>query len=302
MRTHAATGAFVRNVTHLLGDAGRAWLDNLPALLASCERDYALTIGPPFELSYNYVAPVTLADGTDAVLKLSPHGGDFRHEVTATRCFDGKGMVKLLAADEARGVALLERVPGGMLLDLDDDDERQTEIAAEIMLELRRDAPENSGLPTTADWFDAFARHRAEYGGAGPLPVHIFERGEDTFRTLLQSAPAPILLHGDLHHYNILAARRAPWLAIDPHGVIGEPAFETGAYFGNPAGVLSRPNPARIIERRSHIFAERLGFDRQRVIAWGLAYQVLSAVWSAESGHGGWEQAIGVAEILAAIQ
>ncbi len=38
---------------------------------------------------------------------------------------------------------------------------------------------------------------------------------------------------GDLHHENILAAERAPWLAIDPKGVIGEPAYEMGALLRN---------------------------------------------------------------------
>ena len=31
------------------------------------------------------------------------------------------------------------------------------------------------------------------------------------------------MLHGDLHHDNVLTADREPWLAIDPHGVLGDP-------------------------------------------------------------------------------
>ena len=107
-----------------------------------------------------------------------------------------------------------------------------------------------------------------------------------------------MLLHGDLHHYNILSAERAPWLAIDPHGLVGEPAFETGAFFGNPSGLLDRPNPRRVLTRRADIFAERLSLDRARIVAWGFAYQMLSAVWSAEHGGTGWRNAVSVAEIL----
>ena len=289
---------FVANITHVLGDEGRAWVDGLPALLAACERDYGLTIGPSFELSYNYVAPVTRADGTDAVLKLSPHGDDFRHELTATRHFAGQGMVRLLESDETRGIALLERLlPGRMLVEVGDD-ERETEIAADAMLALRRDPPPDTTLPTVRDWFAAFAKHRAEYGGAGALPLDAFEYGEATYEELLRTSGPSVLLHGDLHHYNILSAERAPWLAIDPHGVVGEAAFETGAYFGNPADLLTRPSPERILERRAHVFAERLGLDRQRLLAWGVAYQTLSAVWSAENGGTGWGSAIRVAEML----
>ena len=293
---------FVDNVTHVRGDEGRAWIDALPSLIGWCEATYGLTIGEPFELSYNYVTRVTLRDGAEAVLKLSPHGEEFAYELRATRYFAGHGMARLLEADEERGVALLERLrPGSMLVELEDDEQR-TAIAAEVMRALRRDPPIDHGLPTTRDWFEAFARHRAEHGGAGPLPTDIFERGEATYRELLESSPAPVLLHGDLHHYNILSAERAPWLAIDPHGLAGDPVFEVGAYFGNPFGVLDRRDAARLLERRADIFEERLGYDRQRIIAWGLAYQVLSAVWSAENGGTGWHRAIGVAEILGAMR
>ena len=50
---------------------------------------------------------------------------------------------------------------------------------------------------------------------------------------LLSSAGEPMLLHGDLHHYNILAAERQPWLAIDPKGVVGDPVYETGVFLYN---------------------------------------------------------------------
>lgn len=293
---------FVRNITHVLGDNGRAWVDGLPELLATCARDYALTIGEPFELSYNYVAPVTRADGTECVLKLSPHGEDFRRELTATQLYDGHGMARLFESDAQRGIALLERLrPGTMLVELDAADDRKTEIAADLMRELLRSAPSDHGLPTARDWFVAFENYRAEHGGAGPLPRDVFERGEATYRELLESSPAPVLLHGDLHHYNILSAERAPWLAIDPHGLVGDPVFEVGAFFGNPVELLDRSNAEQDIERRTHIFAERLGFDRKRVIAWGIAYQALSAVWSAENGGTNWHRAARVAEILSSM-
>ena len=289
---------FIENVTHVRGDDGQRWLDDLPALIAECERDYNLTLGEPFELSYNYVVPATLPDGSEAVLKLSPHGLEFAYEVGATRHFDGHGMARLLAADEDRGIALLERLrPGRMLVDLDDD-AQQTQIAATVMRDLRREPPPPGALPTARDWFVAFANYRAEHGSAGPLPRDVFEHGEETYASLLDSTTDDVLLHGDLHHYNVLSAERAPWLAIDPHGLTGDPVFEVGAWFGNPAGISERPHLDRIIARRADILAETLGFDRARVLRWGFAYQVLSAVWSAENHGTKWTNAITVAATI----
>ena len=99
---------FEANLKHALGDAGRLWVAGLPALLESCGRNYGLRIGRPFESMYNYVAPVTRADGSEAVLKLSPHGDDFRYELRATRAFGGRGMARILDSDEDRSIAILE--------------------------------------------------------------------------------------------------------------------------------------------------------------------------------------------------
>jgi streptomycin 6-kinase len=94
-------------------------------------------------------------------------------------------------------------------------------------------------------------------------------------------------LHGDLHHYNILSAERQPWLAIDPKGIVGEPAYETGALIRNPVPqILSAPNLDRILARRIHQLSDELGYDRQRVYGWAVAQAVLSAWWTYEDTEG----------------
>jgi streptomycin 6-kinase len=60
----------------------------------------------------------------------------------------------------------------------------------------------------------------------GLFPWRLVELAEALFAELLASTQQEMLLHGDLHHTNILTAGRQPWLAIDPKGVIGEPAYE----------------------------------------------------------------------------
>src|SRR5215212_5193912 len=60
---------FARRVIDVDGDEGVAWLAALPDLLDQCARRWGLTLGPPFDLSYNYVAPAVRADGTEVVLK-----------------------------------------------------------------------------------------------------------------------------------------------------------------------------------------------------------------------------------------
>lgn len=105
-----------------------------------------------------------------------------------------------------------------------------------------------------------------------------------------------MLVHGDLHHFNILSASRRPWVAIDPKGLAAEPAYEVGALLRNPAP--ERYLDLAVQKRRVELLATELGFDRHRIIGWGLGQAVLSAWWIYEDAGAGWESAMACAETL----
>lgn len=296
---------FTRTITRLCGEAGRAWLRDLPALLAACERRWSLTLGPPFpDLSHNYVAPAIRADGTAVVVKACLPGGEFVAEGAALGLYAGRGAVRLLDADPVREVLLLERVQPGMLLSAVPDDERATTIAATVMRQLWRPAPPDGPFPHVADWAAGLRGLREVFdGGTGPLPSALVAEAERLFAEFGASAAAPVVLHGDLHHFNILAAGDGRWVAIDPKGLIGEPAYEPGALLRNPwPGLLDAPHPGRILARRVDQLAEELGFDRVRIRGWALAQAVLAACWSLEGDGDGWRFPLACAELLAAIE
>lgn len=296
---------FTGRMIALYGQRGAAWLDHLPALLGECARRWSLTIGPPFgNLSYNYVAPAARADGSPAVIKLGVPNPELLTEIAALRHYDGHGIVKLLDADPDQGIMLLERLtPGALLLSVADD-ERATLIAAQVMRQLWRPPPPDAAFPTVARWAEGVQRLRAEFGGStGPFPRRLVEEAEALFADLLGSMAAPALLHGDLHHENIMSAERAPWLALDPKGVVGEPAYEVGALLRNPLPrLLAAPDPGRVQARRVALLAEALDFERARIRGWGLAQAVLSAWWSYEDGDADWRPAITCAELLSTLK
>jgi streptomycin 6-kinase len=125
------------------------------------------------------------------------------------------------------------------------------------------------------------------------LPAPVFDRAEHLAERLLATTRTAVLLHGDLHHANILSGTRAPWLAIDPKGVVGDPGAEVGPFLRNP-----RPISARALSRRLDILADELAYDRPRLRDWGIAHAVLSACWSLEDHGSGWHTAIATAEAL----
>lgn len=292
---------FVRAQLDMHGDAGKAWLARLPTILDACADEWGLAIGAPFDqLSYHYVAPATRADGLPVVVKACSPTGEFAHEAAALRSFDGGGCARLLAVDAGRQVLLLERLlPGRHLRDLPDDDAR-TRIAAGAVHALWRPAPPSHAFPTLADWGRGFQRLRARYdGGTGPFPCHLVEEAESRFAALEASTGARVLLHGDLHHGNLLDGGPRGWLAIDPKGVVGDPVYETATFLRNCLPEPIGGAEARAcLRRRVVLLAELLGFEPERIRSWGIAHAVLSAWWSVEDHSEGWSDAIAVAQLL----
>lgn len=294
--------AFGQTIREVHGEQGALWLQQLPALLTEYAQRWALQLGSPFALSYNYVLSARRADGSAVVVKAGYPAAELRCEIAALRLYNGDNMVQLLDADSERGVMLLEQLqPGEMLATLTDDEEA-TLIGATMMRKLWRPAPINHPFPTVAKWAEGLQRHRARFaGGVGPLPKLLFEAAEANFRDLLAANEPAMLLHGDLHHYNILRAQRQPWLAIDPKGVVGDPAYEVGAFLYNP-DLAQRPNLDRLLQRRMDLLAEQLAFDRERIRGWGVAQAVLSACWTIEDQGDGWDYVIDIGERLTRIR
>ena len=280
--------AFARAIVALHGEAGRVWLEGLDALVGHCEGRWGLKVGPPFApLSYNYAAPAEGPRGERYVLKLGVPTHELLGEINALLGFDGCGAARLFDSDAARGALLLERLePGTPLTALcEEDDAAATAAAASVMRKLNRAGrllPQCR--PTAVDWGQGFALCRARFGGGtGPFPPKLFAEAESLYAELLSTSAPPALLHGDLHHGNILAAARAAWLAIDPKGVVAEPAYEVGALLRNPLPQLLRlPDPVRTTERRIAQLSDELGFERARVRGWGFAQAMLSSWWSIE--------------------
>jgi streptomycin 6-kinase len=271
-------------------------------LLRWCLEHWGLSLDKPLiggETSA-FVAHGSLTDGRPVVLKLAEPGPALQHEAAALAHFAGRGAARLLDADLARGALLLERVlPGEVLTSVADDDAAMA-IALDIMQRLHHPPPVQHPFPTVSDWAAGLAWLRKRFrGGTGPLAPELVARAEEVFAELLPTQTNAVVLHGDLHHANILGSARDGWLAIDPKGVIGEAAYEAGALLRNPAPLFARHDAARVLQRRCTLLAEGLGVERQRVHGWGLAQAVLAAVWGLQDSGMLWQPGVACAQLLA---
>lgn len=284
------------------GQAGADWFDRLPELVRAFARRWELTLFAPFpNLSYNFVAPVQRADGSAAVLKLNFPDQEAVCEIEAMRRFPREAAVEVLEADEPQGAMLLERVTPGKSLRGVPDTEAVAATCA-VIRKLHRPLAGAHPFPTVANWGEVYGRIRRHYGGtSGPFPQALFDEGEETYFALVASSGPTVLLHGDLHHDNILTATREPFLAFDPHGVAGEAEYECGSFLRNwLPDLLELPDPAGATNRRLDQFAEELSFDRERLRGWGMAQAVMSTLWSLESGMERWRWGAEAAELMSA--
>jgi len=224
--------------------------------------------------------------GSDVVLKVPDPDSDEANSLAALLHFGGSGAVRVLEHDA--GAMLLERaMPGRPLTDLvvagRDDDATAVlcdVVAALHCCDLRNDVANR--FPTIEDWGSELQCYR---DGAGIIPAGLIERATAVFAELAGPQGPRRLLHGDLHHHNILFDDRRGWVAIDPKGVVGESAYEIGAALRNPTSDPARFAARPIIERRIAIVCERLNFDPMRVLHWAFAQGVLSAVWRVADGR-----------------
>ncbi len=240
--------SFITTIINTYRADGKHWLAELPARIDEASHRWGLVdIQPVENPSYNFVAfaeqhPSGAERSREVVLKIGVPNRELISEINALRLYAGQGAVRLLEADEPRGMFLLERLQPGRMLSTLEDDEQATFIAAQIMAQIRRPVPASHTFIYLRDWFDGLKELRVRYnGGTGPLASHVVEMAEHILPDLFAEPYEPAVIHGDLHHFNILSSERG-WLVIDPKGVVGPREYEVGPLLINPWGGLA-PTP-----------------------------------------------------------
>jgi len=288
----------------MYGENGKVWLQNFSNLRDQIRQRWSLEDPDPVSfLSYNYLEYARDATGRQVVLKIGYPHNELKTEILALKYFNGKGAVKIIESDPERGTLLLERiVPGYDLRSLQDDDEG-IRIACQVMTNLWKLPPKSSQFPTMDSWCQGFQRYQDHYSGTqGPLPKENVQKAGSIAEALLKDDYDRLLLHGDLHHMNILRGKNGSWLAIDPKGVIGEPAFEMAPLLFNPIEEMEETAELdTILKRRINIVVHETGLDIDKILQWSYVRGMLSAIWDIEDGGNNWSFWIKMAQALADI-
>jgi streptomycin 6-kinase len=126
-------------------------------------------------------------------------------------------------------------------------------------------------------------RHVDALAGNARVPRRVAQRTAGLARELFASAAEPVLLHTDLHFRNVLAAERAPWLAIDPKPMAGPPGFELQPALRNRAEELGTGPAFRwSVRQRVAILADAMGIDEDEARAWSIVHSGLQVHWCSD--------------------
>ena len=274
---------FISNIHEIYGSKGENWLNKLDNLIEQLSIKWRFKFLKPFsDLTYNFVGLIELDSNNElAVIKISPEGGNINSEIKWLNSLD-KGVPKVYFNSEESHAFVMEYLRPGIplksLVQSGKDDEA-TRIICEIIRDLQTHQHPESQFQHISEFINSLSILDGKFN------PKLLSQAKSLFHELTIDRNQDIVLHGDLHHDNILSCETG-WKAIDPHGYLGDPAFEVGAMIRNPMDSFPTDHSlSSIVERRLKILADELPFDPQKIKYWAFCMTVLSAAWTLE-GHG----------------
>lgn len=256
----------------------RAWLDRLPALVRDLLGEWRLAVdGESTHGMCALVVPVRTEDDLPAILKVGWPHDEAEHEHLALHHWHGDGAALLLRADPGRSAMLLERLHQRDLTELRDVE--ACEVVAGLYARLHVPAPRQ--LRPLAEYVDAWTDRLAVLPRDARLPHRLVEQAVSLGRGLVVEAGEGRMLHTDLHYENVLAGDRAPWLAIDPKPVSGDPHYEVAPLLWNRWDELDGDVRGGV-RRRLEATVDAAGLDEDRARDWVVVRMLHNALWELE--------------------
>lgn len=255
------------------------WRRALPSLLEAIVADWELRPdGYRGVGECSIVLGVHTADGQRAALKVGWPHEESAHEHIALRLWAGVGAVRLLRADPARGALLLERAGPHDLTAL--RPLAACEVVAALYSRLHR--PATAQLTRLTERCARWARELATLPADAPAPRRLVNQAAALAADFATDTDTDgRLLHGDLHYFNVLAAQRERWLAIDPKPLSGHPAFEVAPLLWNRWDEIVATGAIRAgVRARMATVCDAAGLDPQRVRDWVIVRELVNVLWT----------------------
>lgn len=223
----------------------------------------------------------------------SIHGSSVLKIFTDLGKHDERGGSIFLGALKGDGAALLyeyddraqlmEYLPGPNLYEFSQkgQEDKATEIFVGLVKKIRskKIVASQEQLMTMRDLFKIFDRVSPPRELAD-----LFTKAQKLSKQLVATQTEEILLHGDLHHENVMKNSRGEYVCFDPKGIMGDPAYELATTLKNPMAYQETSQNLEMFKKRAISFSKELNLPLERIVGFAFIHLCLSVGWAIEDG------------------
>jgi len=216
------------------------------------------------------------------VLKIGKSAGVTGNEYRILREYNGSRFCKVYEADVANGILLIERItPGTQLCDGPELDKR-LDLFYDLFCGLHIEPADKAVYPTYMGWvarITEYMRSRTDY----KILCEKMVAAEEICRRLCEKYSSEMLLHGDLHHDNILFGIDSRYRIIDPKGVIGDRVFDIPRFILNEFDDVHDDNFIKKFTHITRTLAEKLNMPEYDIRCLTHVEMCMANCWNVES-------------------
>ena len=216
------------------------------------------------------------------IVKINEDKEELKSGYEMLRALNGTGCCLAYAFDAGDGIAVLEQVFPGNPLRGEHSPQKRVEAFYEVFRKIHGTRI-NSGHDTYMDWLERAEQYCKDSGT--PLEVRKkMHRAYQIGKEIFEKYPERALLHGDLHHDNILLGRRG-YCMIDPKGVIAPEIFDIPRFLLNEFDYVSEEKTKTHIKMMIELLAQRTGYEEADMEKLLFMEGMLDVVWCMEDGE-----------------
>jgi streptomycin 6-kinase len=276
---------FIEKIRQAFGEKGEKWLENLPQIYTKSIKKWSLTnCSLAGDLSHNLIVFAMSPEYGSVALKIGVPHDDLFTEMRALVLYEGRNICRCYDVDKELGAILIERISPGVNLKSEKNHSTRIKIASEVIANLAIPVEEDHNLPSYAYWLNkAFSRAREENKVSQKM-LSLIDMAERMYCEIEASDRPKILLHGDLHHFNILLDQNGDWKAIDPKGVIGQACMDCARFMENQLDMVPYEEQEKYLDEMITVFSTTFKEPKQMIATCLFIDYVLSTCWTFEDG------------------
>jgi len=280
-----------------LGERGRVWLADLPALIRTLERRWSLEVGQQqADGSSAYVAQARTSAGLDVVLKIPVPDPVAPRQLTTLTAAAGRGYVRVLESDPEHYALLLERLgPSVDRAGLSVDEQITTMAAMLVQAWQVPRSPTEPAFDKARGLTELIGSLRQESRSAGqPLPGSepVIHRALDYAerRSAAFDPDRCVVVHGDPGPPNALRVltprpgAEGGFVFVDPDGFVGDPSYDLGVVLRDFCDELLAGDTVTLARRQCRLLADRSGYDEAVIWEWAFLERVSTGLYARSLG------------------